>query len=52
LWYSDSASINYPRSDSLVLAFWLAETCVNRWVRAMIDWQIKLIKLKFPLVGC
>ncbi len=28
LWYLDSAPVNYLRSDSLVLAFWLAETCV------------------------
>jgi hypothetical protein len=29
LWYLDSAPVNYPRSDSLVLAFWLAVTCVT-----------------------
>jgi hypothetical protein len=26
--YLDSASINYPGTDTLVLAFLLAETCV------------------------
>jgi hypothetical protein len=37
LWYLDSASLNYTETDTLVLAFWLAETCVIG--KSSMDWK-------------
>ncbi len=36
--YLESASINYPGTDTLVLAFFLAETCVRDNISSKILW--------------
>jgi hypothetical protein len=48
----DSASLNYPGTDTLVLAIWLAEICVKNYtVRAGIMGQISTLTLVCGAMG-